>query len=47
MHISQARAAFKVCREFFDQPSEEKLKVGKRDLKESNVSGYVCVEGEK
>lgn len=43
----QARAAFKVCRDFFDQPLEEKLKVARAERKASNLSGYACVEEEK
>ena len=43
--ILQARAAFRVCREFFDQPVEEKVKL--KITKETNTSGYSRVEQEK
>ena len=41
---TQAKAAFKVCREFFDQPLEEKLRA---ERKASDLSGYACIEEEK
>ena len=45
--IIQARAAFKVCRDFFDQPLEEKLKVQRAKQTASCLSGYARVEEEK
>lgn len=40
----QAKATFRVCRDFFDQPLEEKVKVLRAT---SKASGYACVEEEK
>ena len=43
--VIQARTAFSVCRKFFDQPVEEKVKV--QVTKETNTTGYGRVEQEK
>ena len=43
--LVQARAAFSVCRKFFDQPVEEKVKV--QVTTDTNTSGYGRVEQEK